>query len=245
MKFSYSAVWDDTAAMIRAHGSLIAALAGVFIFLPSLLLAYLLPQPVVSDPQQLVPAMTEYLQANWHWLLIENLLNMVGVLAILRLALPDGNSTVGGTIAAAFAILPFYFLANMLSSIILVIGLVLLIVPGLYLSGRLTPLGAVIVAENRRNPIDALRRTFEITKGHGWAVFGLVVVIAIAGMIVMLVVNGLLGVIFRLVAGAEIGGFLTLIIGSATGAAFVAVLTTLYAAIYRNLAAPASARVFE
>ena len=45
MKISYSAVWADTAALLRSHASLIATVAGVFIFLPGLLVAYFLPQP--------------------------------------------------------------------------------------------------------------------------------------------------------------------------------------------------------
>ena len=245
MKFSYSAIWDDTVALIRAHGSLVAALAGVFIFLPSLLLAYLLPQPVATEPGQLIALMSEYLRANWMWLLLENLLNMIGAIAILRLALHEGPSTVGGVISAAFALLPFYFLASLLSSVLIGIGFALLIVPGLYLVGRLTPLGAVIVAEDRRNPIDALRRSFEVTKGRGWAIFGLVLVVAIAGIIVTVVINNLFGALFLIVAGKDLGLFLTLVLASATGAAFVALLATLYAAIYRNLAGGSSAKVFQ
>jgi hypothetical protein len=33
MKFSYSAVWNDTVALLRSHGSLLLAIAGVFIFI--------------------------------------------------------------------------------------------------------------------------------------------------------------------------------------------------------------------
>jgi hypothetical protein len=245
MKFSYSAVWDDVVRLARTHGSLIVALAGVFIFLPTLMAGHFLPQPQTEDPSQVLPAMTEYMGANWHWLLLENLLNMVGVLAILRLAFPRGASTVGGVIAFAFALLPFYFLSSILAGVIVGIGLLLLIVPGLYLLGRLTPLGPVIVAEERRNPFDAIRRTFEVTKGRGWAVLGMVLVVGIAGLIVMVVVNNLLGLVFVLVAGDDVGRFLALIVSSATAAAFATVLTLLYAAIYRNLLPAASADVFE
>ena len=38
MKFSYSAVWSDTMRMLRQHGSLLLAVAGVFFLLPGLLL---------------------------------------------------------------------------------------------------------------------------------------------------------------------------------------------------------------
>ena len=42
MKFSYSEVWADTVAMLRENLAIIAALAGVFLFLPTLLAAYLI-----------------------------------------------------------------------------------------------------------------------------------------------------------------------------------------------------------
>ena len=44
MTFSYSAVWDDTVRLLQAHGRLLAAIAGVFLFLPAVAFAiYLKP----------------------------------------------------------------------------------------------------------------------------------------------------------------------------------------------------------
>ena len=236
MKFSYSAVWDDIVRLFRAHGSLVVALAGVFIFLPALLTAHFLPQPQAASAAELVPVLKAYLRENWFWLLLENLLNMVGVIAILRLIFPRGGSTVAGVIAAAVAILPFYFLTSLVTGIAIAIGFMLLFVPGLYLFGRLAPVGVVVVAEDRRNPIDAIRRSLEITKGRGWAVLGMVLLVAFAAIVVMLVINNVLGVLLITVAGVEVGLFLSLIVTAATAAAFTALITLLYAAIYRNLA---------
>jgi hypothetical protein len=42
MNFSYSAVWNDTVALLKSHGSLLLAVAGVFILLPLLMTAYFL-----------------------------------------------------------------------------------------------------------------------------------------------------------------------------------------------------------
>ena len=38
MTFSYNAVWEDTGRLLKAHGAQLAAIAGVFIFLPTLLI---------------------------------------------------------------------------------------------------------------------------------------------------------------------------------------------------------------
>jgi hypothetical protein len=235
MNFSYSAVWDDTVRLLRSHGSLVAAVAGVFIFLPGLLTAYMLPQPQAETFPRLLELMTEYLQRAWPWILLERLVNLLGTIAILRLVFPRSTSTVGAVIAASVALVPTYFAAVILTNLMLCIGFLLLILPGLYLIGRLTPVGPVIVAEERRNPIDAIRRSFELTAGKGWAVAGMVIVVAVAGTIVTMVVNNLLGLLLLLVAGKDVGGFLSMVVVAATAAIFATLLTLLYAAIYRRL----------
>jgi hypothetical protein len=247
MNFSYSAVWDDTVRLLRSHGSLILALAGVFIFLPGLLTAALIPQAQAETVAQLSAAMSEYVRRAWLWILLETLVNMIGTIAILRLIFPRQTSTVGAVIAASLPLVPTYFVAAIVSNVMVFIGLLLFIIPGIYLVGRLTPIGPVIVAEERRNPFDAIRRSFEVTAGKGWAVAGLVIVVAIAGAIVMLVANSLLGVVMLLVAGQKIGVLLSTIVGSATAAAFTTLLILLYAAIYRRLTgdSSASAEVFQ
>src|SRR4051794_3440782 len=157
MNFSYSDVWADLMGLLRAHASLIATVAGVFIFLPGLLLGYFAPQPEVADLREFGRIWSEYFEINWLWLLLGSLVNMVGSIAILLLVFSRGI-TVGGAIAAALALLPSYFIASLLSSIPIAFGFLLLIVPGLYLLGRFAPLSAVVAAETRRNPIDALVR---------------------------------------------------------------------------------------
>jgi hypothetical protein len=234
MKFSYSAVWADVVALLRAHLSLIATVAGVFIFLPGLLFAYFLPQPETQDFGRLGEIWVEYLNANWHWMLLNSLINMIGSIAILLLIFAR-NISVGGAIAAALALLPFYFLASLLGSVIIGFGFVLLILPGAYLLGRLGPLNSVVVAETRRNPIDAVGRSFALTKGHGWAVLGLILIVAIPAMIAIGVATTLLGILFVLVAGQDLGQTLVLIVRAAGNAALVTLLLVLNAAIYRQL----------
>jgi hypothetical protein len=243
MKFSYSAIWADAVALLKAHASLIATVAGVFLFLPGLLAAYFLPLPVTQDMSRIGEIWVEYVGSNWHWMLLNSLVNMIGSIAILKMIF-ERNISVGGAIAAALPILPFYFLTSVIGSILIGIGFVLLIVPGLYLLGRLGPLNAVVVAENRRNPIDAITRCLALTKGHGWAVLGLILIVAIAGGIIVTVATSLLGIIFILVAGQDLGGTLVLIVKAAGNAALMTLLLVLGASIYRQLSrAPSAAGV--
>lgn len=234
MKFSYSAVWADVVALLRSHLPLIATIAGVFIFLPGLLVGYFLPQPETADMARIGQLWGEYLSLNWHWLLLNGLIGMIGALAILLLLFARDIS-VGGAIAAALALLPSYFIAALLSSVAIGIGFVLLIVPGLYLLGRLGPLNAVVAAETHRNPIAAIKRCLELTKGHGWAVVGLIILVAIAAAIVVGVATTLIGLLLILVAGQDIGGLLVLIVRAVGNTAMTTLLLVLSAAIYRQL----------
>lgn len=235
MKFSYSAVWDDVMALVRAHGSLIATIAGVFVFLPALLLAYLIPAPQTSDPSQVWPLLREYFTANLHWFLLSGLIGMIGSVSILLLIFERGV-TVGRAIAASLPLLPFYFLTSLGAGLIIGLGFVLLIVPGLYLIGRLAPAAVVVVAEARRNPVDAISRCFALTRGHGWAVLGLVLLVGIAAVIAVGVASALVTMVFVLILGREAATVPGLILDSAANALVGTLMLLLNAAIYRQLA---------
>lgn len=238
MRFTYSGVWDDTMKLARAHAPLLAAIAGVFMFLPALLFAVYLkpPEPQTSSPEQMFQVLMAWYTAAAPWLLLQGLISLVGTAAMLRLVFERGV-TVGGALMFGLMLLPFYFLMSLLTSLMVGIGFILLIVPGLYLVGRLVPATAVMVAENRRNPIDAIGRTFALTAGHGWAILGLVLIVVLVGAIVLGVIGTLLGIIFILAAGQEIGALLTAVVESALNSVFATLLVMLYAAIYRSLAA--------
>jgi hypothetical protein len=238
MKLSYSAIWADVTALLRSHASLIATVAGVFIFLPGLLIAHFFPQPEPVEFGRLAQLWVEYVSANWPWLLLNSLVGMIGAIAILLLIFARGIS-VGGAIAASLSLLPAYFIASLLSGAAIGFGFLLLIVPGLYLLGRLGPVNAVLVAEARRNPVAAIARCWALTRGHGWAILGLILIVAVAAAIVVGVAATLLGILFVLAAGQDIGQLLVLIVRTAGNAAMVTLLLILNAAVYRQLSASA------
>jgi hypothetical protein len=246
MRFSYNAVWEDTLRLLRQHAPLLAAIAGVFLFLPALLFAVFMPPPVPQggNPERVVQLVFDYYRTAAPWFLVQGLFTMVGTLAMLRLVF--ARDTVGGALVHGLMLLPFYFLLSIICGFMIGFGLILLIVPGLYLLGRLAPVSAVLVAENRRNPFDAIGRTFALTRGHGWAILGIVFVVAIVAGIAVSIAGTLFGLVFVLVAGQELGKLLVSVVVSALNAALATLLTMLYAAIYRALAGTDSvAAAFE
>jgi hypothetical protein len=66
-----------------------------------------------------------------------------------------------------------YVVASILVTLGVLIGFILLIVPGIILLIMWHFFGYVIVDNPETGAIDAMRRSAEITKGHRWALFGL------------------------------------------------------------------------
>jgi hypothetical protein len=267
VKFSYSQVWEDAVALIRANAPLLGALAGAFFLLPNLLREYFLPFPTPTAPAEVMPMIGAYLTANFHWLLLASLVEMVGALAIFVLVLSPGGISVAAAIGRAARLLPFYFLAMLLwsltmtaaalpgfliggllvrppappSALALLVFLLLLAVPLAYLFGRTVLLGPVVAAEGQRNPLAALRRSFALTRGRGWAVVAMVGLVFLAGFVLTQALVYALGSVLILAAGQDLGRLLVLIVAGMLSAALMAVLAMLYAALYRRLEAGGSA----
>lgn len=259
MKFSYNAVWDRTLALLGAHAPLIGAIAGVFIFLPSLLVGHFFPVPQGSstDPQVELESVAAYWSATWYWQLVAVVATLVGTLAILILVLDHTRPTVGGAIARAIRLLPTYLLASVLVFVALILGAFLCVLPfaivaaaGLtafvylgfiailvlmaYASGRLSVMASVASLEHLP-PLSMIRRALELTRNHGWAILGLLILILLAGGIASLAVAFVIGGLLRLLLNAELADFLILLIGTAFNAALTAVLIVTTGSIYREL----------
>ncbi|MCD6556373.1 MAG: glycerophosphoryl diester phosphodiesterase membrane domain-containing protein [Bacteroidales bacterium] len=65
-----------------------------------------------------------------------------------------------------------------LGSIIIVIGLFLIILPGIYLAVALYPLFAIIIFENK-GAVQSISRSLELIKGNWWLAFGLLIIMGI------------------------------------------------------------------
>jgi hypothetical protein len=237
-KFTQNEVWADTLRLTRTHLAALIAIAGVFNFLPTLLVNHFYPMADPSDGagvQERVQLMLDYYRANALPVVLQSFVVMTGSAAMLRLVFARGG-TVGGAILFAIALLPVYSVLVVLLNLAVGAGFMLLFVPGLYLWGRLIPAGPAMVAEDRRNPIDALKRGFALTEGHGWLIIGLYLLVVIPGTILAVVIWQLSGILFILAAGQELGGLLSMIVLCAAEAAVTTVLTMLTAAVYRALA---------
>lgn len=237
-KIDYTDVWNDTLMLIKSHKEAILAIAGLLIFLPNWAAGFFAGQPdvegIVSLPAYMT-ALEEYWAANSAILLSAGIVSFFGTLSLYVLVARTGLDRIGDALTTALLLLPIYFVVQLLTGLATIIAVLALIIPALYLIGRFTPVPSVVAAEPGIGVVGALRRSWELTNGAGWAVFFLVLVVALVAAISLLVVQLLVGLVISLASGGE--GIAILESGiSALGDTMLGILmVTLGVAIYRHL----------
>jgi hypothetical protein len=135
----------------------------------------------------------------------------------------DGRAdlSIGETVRAATPFLAPVIGASILAGIAITIGLILIIVPGLYLITIWAVIVPVIVLEGA-GVLDAFGRSHQLVRGRGWYVFGTLVLT----WIILLVVNLVLGAIFVALPDMLSNGLSSVISGTLV-APFIALVVTL------------------
>lgn len=79
--------------------------------------------------------------------------------------------------------------ANLIVNALVIIGIVMLIVPGIIIACRLVFVSYLVMDKNLE-PMKAVEKSWQMTKGYGWTIFGMAIIsffVFIAGLIVFLV----------------------------------------------------------
>ena len=147
----------------------------------------------------------------------------------------DGHAdlSIGETVREAMPFIGPVALASILAGIAITIGLLLIIVPGLFLITIWAVIVPVIIIE-RSGALASFGRSRELVRGHGWHVFGTLVLV----YIIMLVVNIVLGVIFSALPHVLGDGLSSVISGTLISPFLALVVTLVY---YRLLGVSSSA----
>jgi hypothetical protein len=151
----------------RTHFGLIAALT-VAVWLPcELVISYL--RAFVHVPEDTF---------NWIWpgSFVIEFIGIIAVAGVTYLALSVGRGKAAGFREALGAGCEAWwrvFWTRLASGVVMLIGLLLLIVPGIYLMVRLCVADTIAVAERVSGP-EAMGRSFDLTKGLFWPACGLV-----------------------------------------------------------------------
>ena len=147
----------------------------------------------------------------------------------------DGRAdlSLGETVSAALPYIGAVAGASILAGIAITVGLILLIVPGLWLITIWAVIIPAIVIE-RAGAIDSFGRSRQLVRGHGWHVFGTLVLL----FIIQLVVDIVLGLIFLALPMVWRNGLSTFISGVLIAPFNALVVTLIY---YRLVGATAAA----
>jgi hypothetical protein len=144
----------------------------------------------------------------------------------------DGRAdlSLGGTVSAAAPYLWSVAGASILAGIAIAVGLILLIVPGLWLITIWAVIIPVIIIE-RAGALDSFGRSRRLVRGHGWHVFGTLVLV----FIIQLVVDIVLSLVFSALPHVWRSGLSTFISGVLIAPFIALVVTLIY---YRLVGAP-------
>jgi uncharacterized membrane protein len=189
--FQIGRVFNNTFSVIRRNFLLCLVLALLFAGLPRLVLDLFFWNPAGG-----LKATAQELSAQQARLTILALLSSMVFSAILqaalvRAAIADLNGkrpSIGDCFGTAlYLILPVVGVA-VLVALGLVLGLMLLVVPGIILWLRWSVSVPVMVGEHR-GVFDSMARSRDLTKGHRWALFGFWIVIFAAAFGLQLVLT--------------------------------------------------------
>ena len=221
-----------------SHKEALFAIAGVFIFLPTLLVSEFVGEPAVeglTDATEIQAVTFQFIADNWLPFFLSNLLIAFGGICLYILLSPSHRGTVADALSRGIKLFFVFFLANILIAIILMLGLIMLIIPGLYLFGRLALVPMVIADGHEKNPVTAIQKGWQLTKSNGWSILLFFVVVGMVGGVTILVAGMIVGIITGLVSGGEGISLVENLVSALLGAGFQIVLIALAASVYREL----------
>jgi hypothetical protein len=205
-KLDYRTVWTDARNMFAADTDAIVAIAGFFIFLAAWISGFLVP-PLMIDTLEnadtAVATLSAYFEANWLILLPTMMVTMYGSLSLYVLLSGRALAKVGDALGIAAALFVPYLLASILVGWATLAGFFLLVIPGLYLSGRFALLPAVMAGGGSHGVHASVIRTWHVTRHCGWAILMLMLFVALAARIASGIVGGAVYAVCQSIAGAD------------------------------------------
>lgn len=216
---SISRAWDETKAIITRDGRLFISVALALVALPATITGLLNPKGMGASTPLWVDIVV----------LVASLIALAGQLALIRLALGP-SITVGGAIAHGMRRMPIYLLAGILIVAALFIAAIpfalVLVAMGVPLPAANVPtspplliaallyfalvcfvavrmlMAAPVASAQLAGPIAIVRRSWDLTRGNWWRLFGFLVLFFIAALVVLAGAGAATGVVVRILVGA-------------------------------------------
>lgn len=206
---------------IGRHGAVFLALALLLVGLPQFIMQYLLIGRIAAGDLSIVLS-----PIYWVGMLVAMITAALLQAALVRASIQDLQGKpvlIGPNLAVALSLLLPMIGLTILTSIVVAIGFLLVIVPGIIFYLMLSVAVPVLV-EERRGVIGSMRRSMELTKGSRWRIFLLMVVLVIGYFIIAAILGLLTLVAPGMILMAAIQG----LTGAAAGLFFAAMVASLY-----------------
>ena len=269
-RLSITTAWNETAAFVRSNAGPLFTIAFALMVLPGVVFQVLSAHGAAGSGAASALASIVGLA-----MLV---LSLVGSIAISALAL-GRERVFGSAIAHGFRrFLPLLGVSLLLALVMLLVAVPLIMVSGLkpedFISPAPTPdvagrLGLVmlvlvllliivwvrlmlmtpVAAAEPGGPIAIIRRSWQLTGGHFWKLFGFILLFMIAFLVVIGAATTVLGLAIGLITGsvqpATLGGLLVILISGLLNALFLVLLTSMIARIYAQLTGAGESTVFD
>jgi hypothetical protein len=168
--------------------------------------AFLVPPLIfenLGNSNQAVVEISRYFEANWRVLVPTMLVTIYGSLSLYVLMSGRRLEKVGDALGIAAALFLPYLLASLLVGWATLAGFFLLIIPGLYLSGRFAILPAVVTQGAGDGINKSIIRTWRVTSNCGWAILFLMLFVAVIVRIFAGVADTAIVAICQSIAGED------------------------------------------
>jgi hypothetical protein len=133
----------------------------------------------LSDPYPQDQSQAGVLLGYGVWVLVTTPLVTAMVIAVLRQVDRGERPSARAAIQSGLDLFAPTLLAIVLSAVAIAAGFAALLVPGVFLLVRLHFVVQAVVVDDRRD-MEALRRSWEVTRGSFWRVFGVILVFGLA-----------------------------------------------------------------
>lgn len=267
MKFDMGQAWSEAMAMIAGNREVLLVVAGIFFFLPAMLLAFNMPDlesMALERPEQLQAAMLQFYAQAWWVLLLVSLTSVAGYLTLLTLLRDSSRPTVGQAIKAGLlGLLPaigtylLFMIGGTLALVVLVgllavaagsaaatLGLLVWLVGFIYMAVKASLSAPVIAIERTYNPVAVLSRSWKLTKGNSLRLLGFGALLFVAYMVIaavlQLALNG-----FKLALADSAFQVINAVVSGVLSTVVAVISVALLAAVHRQLAGETPAALGE
>jgi hypothetical protein len=257
MEFEASKAWTEAVEMARAKRDLLWPVAGVFLLLPALVTTFLysdLQTMMIGDPERAIKMLEGKFGTFFAVTLATFAVQMVGYMAAMKLLHNRERPTVGQALSHAVAGLPAIIGVSLLFFVTLFVAMlavmfaavgspaigmivgVVLLVGTIYAMVRLSLTMPAIVIEGKRNPIIALVRSWQLTRGNVLQLLLFYIVLVVAYAVITMLIGGLLGVVIGVTVGVGAAGKLIVgLLAGLIGAVVAVLMAAILVATHRQL----------